>query len=92
VIDWLALIFGAMGVSAGAAALAALGIANHEARLTGGRLRDVLQARRYQAALSLAGALFCAGLLGAAGADWERVAWGGLAVGFVALALHSARA
>jgi hypothetical protein len=91
VIDWIALLFGAMWVSASAAALAALGIANHEARLSGGRLRDQLQARPCQVALSLAGALFCAGLLGASAAVWERIAWGVLAAGFCALAWRSAR-
>jgi hypothetical protein len=80
-----------MWVSASAAALAALGIANHQARLSGGRLRDQLQARSCQIALSLAGALFCAGLLGVSTAVWERVAWGVLALSFCAVGWHSAR-
>jgi len=79
--DWIGIASGAAWIFACALALAVLSIANWQALHSGSRLRDQLKLRRNQAALGVAGVLFCLGMAGSAGATWERVAWVVLAVG-----------
>lgn len=75
-IDWTGLASNALWVVGAAIILAALSFSYYEAQRRGERLREHLQAPRFQTWLSLGLFLICLGLALLGPRWWERVLWG----------------
>ncbi|MCJ7700037.1 MAG: hypothetical protein MUO62_00500 [Anaerolineales bacterium] len=74
-IDWYNLVANSLWISACALALAVLSLARWEALTRGGKLRDRLNTKRWQATLSITGVLFCVGLAAASDVLWVQILW-----------------
>lgn len=83
-INWVNLAANALWIIGCALGLAAISYANWEAAMSGERLRARLRQPRIQAAIHLAGALFCLGLTATSDSTVETVFWFILAVLFFA--------
>lgn len=81
-IDWLNVAFNALWVLGCVVALSALGYASWEASLYNEKFTARLKRRPIQAALDLAGLLFCLGLAALSDAWWEKALWAILALAF----------
>jgi len=81
-IDWPMVAFGALWIVGLAVILSALGFAYYEAGQADEKLRTLLRRSPFQRALNAGLTLFCLGMIGSAGAIWERVLWGLLAAAF----------
>ena len=77
-IDWYNVFANALWILGLAMFLAVVSMARWEAQAQGQRLLSVLERRRWQARLQLAGVLFTAGLLATASSLLERLLWGAL--------------
>jgi hypothetical protein len=83
-IDWLNLFSNSLWILGLALALATLSYASWEASLHKEKFRSRLNRAPIQAALSLAGVLFCAGLAATSDSTLEIVLWAALAAAFAA--------
>ena len=81
-IDWPMVAFGALWIVGLAVILSALGFAYYQAGQADEKLRTLLRRSPFQRALNAGLTLFCLGMIGSAGAIWERVVWGLLAAAF----------
>ena len=90
-IDWTMVAFGALWIVGLAVILSALGIAYYEARQADEKLRTRLRRPGYQLAVNGGLTLFCLGMIGSAGAWWERVLWALLALAFAVYAWQNRR-
>ncbi len=91
-IDWAGVGFGALWILGLSLNLAALSMADYQRTQTGKRWREVWSTSGYQLVSNLGLMLFCFGLLGSARADWEKILWGALGLGFAVFAAQAWRA
>jgi hypothetical protein len=83
VIDWFNLAANSLWILGCAVGLAAVSFASWEASLKEVKFRQQLNQPGYQAALNMAGLLFCLGLAGTSGRWWEIFLWLALSAWFV---------
>ncbi|MFH1906845.1 MAG: hypothetical protein ABIL11_05625 [Chloroflexota bacterium] len=81
-IDWIDVITNSLWIVGCALGLVVFSYSNWEAAIRKERLRVILGYWRMQVIISLAGMLFCLGLMSNASAIWESLGWGVLALGF----------
>ena len=91
-IDWVGVGFGALWITGLAMNLAVFSLADYRRSQTGQRLRDIWMQPGYQMTSNSGLAAFCLGLIGGARADWERLVWVGLGLGFIVFAVQAGRA
>ena len=91
VVNWSGLVGSALWICGLAVCLAALSMAQYQARAGGDRFRHRLERPEYQLALAAGLTLLCAGLLISSGTWWEKVIWGFCAAFFIVWAARSWR-
>lgn len=81
-IDWRLVVSGAFWITGLGLSLATVGMARYAAGEYGRKLCDMLTRPQFQIPINAGMIFFCLGLLIQVMSVWERLVWGGLALGF----------